>query len=263
MIETAMRLGAAVDFMDEAVWNCASVMPGGMLGAHVVDIARPHAILVDQTGQRFCNESGSYMETGQKQYERHRTVPAVPAWLVIDERNRRSYPFFVTMPGRTPQAWIDSGYLKKARSIGDLAVQCGIDPEMLKATVERFNGFARTGVDEDFQRGGRAYDHYLSGDVSVRPNPNLGAIDKPPFYAVQIYPGDVGTFGGLVTDEHGRVVKADGSVIPGLYATGNSTASVMGRSYPGAGASIGASLAFAWNASRHASRRNAAAAEAA
>lgn len=260
MIETAMRLGAAVDFMDEAVWNCASVMPGGMLGAHVVDIARPHAILVDQTGQRFCNESGSYMETGQKQYERHRTVPAVPAWLVIDDRNRRDYPFFVTMPGQTPQAWIDSGYLKKAASIGDLAVQCGIDPEQLKATVERFNGFARTGVDEDFGRGGKAYDHYLSGDVSVRPNPNLGAIDTAPFYAVQIYPGDVGTFGGLVTDEHGRVVKADGAVIPGLYATGNSTASVMGRSYPGAGASIGASLAFAWNASRHASRSNAAAA---
>jgi 3-oxosteroid 1-dehydrogenase len=256
MIETAMRLGAAVDFMDEAVWNCASLMPNGFLGAHVVDIARPHAILVDQTGQRFCNESGSYMETGQKQYERHRQVPAVPAWLIIDETNRRNYPLFVTMPGQTPQDWLDSGYLKKADTIEGLAAQCGMDPAALKATVTRFNGFARTGVDEDFGRGGRAYDHYLSGDVSVRPNPNLGAIERPPFYALQIYPGDVGTFGGLVTDEHARVLKADGSVIPGLYATGNSTASVMGRSYPGAGASIGAAIAFAWNASRHAAGRN-------
>jgi 3-oxosteroid 1-dehydrogenase len=256
MIETAMRLGAAVDFMDEAVWNSASTMPNGMLGAHVVDIARPHAILVDQTGQRFCNESGSYMETGQKQYERHKVVPAVPAWLVIDAANRRSYPFFVTMPGQTPQDWIDSGYLKKADTIEDLAAQCGMEPAVLKATVTRFNGFARKGVDEDFGRGARAYDHYLSGDVSVRPNPNLGAIETAPFYAVEIYPGDVGTFGGLLTDEHGRVLKSDGAVIPGLYATGNSTASVMGRSYPGAGASIGASLAFAWNASRHASGTN-------
>jgi 3-oxosteroid 1-dehydrogenase len=183
----------------------------------------------------------------------------VPAWLIIDDTNRRNYPFFVTMPGRTPQAWIDSGYLKKADTIEGLAEQCGIDPAALAATVARFNGFARKGVDEDFGRGGRAYDHFLSGDVSVRPNPNLGAIETAPFYAVQIYPGDVGTFGGLVTDEHGRVLKADGTVILGLYATGNSTASVMGRSYPGAGASIGASIAFAWNASRHASGTNQAA----
>lgn len=111
-------------------------------------------------------------------------------------------------------------------------------------------------MDADFNRGGRAYDRFLSGDPSKRPNANLGAIDTPPYYAVQVYPGDVGTFGGLVTDEHARVLKADGSAIPGLFATGNSTASVMGRSYPGAGASIGASIAFAWQASRRASGDN-------
>ena len=96
-------------------------MPNGFLGAHVVDIARPHAILVDQTGQRFCNESGSYMETGQKQYERHRQVPAVPAWLVIDDTNRRNYPLFVTMPGRTPQEKHSEKFSPPKRTWRDVA----------------------------------------------------------------------------------------------------------------------------------------------
>jgi 3-oxosteroid 1-dehydrogenase len=122
--------------------------------------------------------------------------------------------------------------------------------------VERFNGFARSGVDKDFHRGAREYDHFLGGDRSNKPNQNLGPIETPPFYALQVYPGDVGTAGGVMTDECGRVLKADASPIPGLYATGNSTASVMGRSYPGAGASIGAAIAFAWNAAHHAARRN-------
>ena len=127
--------------------------------------------------------------------------------------------------------------------IAEIAEICRIDKGGLEKTVSRFNEFCRTGVDADFGRGGRAFDR-AHGDPSVTPNPNLGAIENPPFYAVAMYPGDVGTAGGLVTDEFARVCRADGSVIAGLYATGNSTASVFGRCYPGAGASIAASFIF-------------------
>ena len=117
--------------------------------------------------------------------------------------------------------------------------------------MERFNEFCRTGVDADYGRGGRAFDR-AHGDPSVTPNPNLGPIEEAPFYAVAMYPGDVGTAGGLVTDEFARVLRADGSIIAGLYATGNATASVFGRCYPGAGASIAASFVFGYLAVQHA-----------
>jgi 3-oxosteroid 1-dehydrogenase len=126
-----------------------------------------------------------------------------------------------------------------------------LDSTALRRAVELFNLFARTGKDLDFRRGDRAYDRTF-GDPTNKPNPCLGAIERGPFYAVAVYPGDVGTFGGLVTDEYARVLRGDGSPIHGLYATGNSTASVMGRCYPGAGANIGASFVFGYLAARHA-----------
>jgi 3-oxosteroid 1-dehydrogenase len=132
-----------------------------------------------------------------------------------------------------------------------LAAKCGIDPKGLGEEIAKFNGFARTGQDLDFKRGARGYDRWF-GDPTVKPNPNLGAIEKPPFYAFEMVPGDVGTAGGLITDEHARVLREDGSIIDGLYATGNSTASVMGRCYPAAGASIAASFVFGYIAAQHA-----------
>jgi 3-oxosteroid 1-dehydrogenase len=171
----------------------------------------------------------------------------------MDSRQREYYVWGTATPGQIPQQWLDSGYLVRADSIEELADKCSIDVSGLKRTVQRFNGFGKTGVDTDYGRGGKAFDR-CHGDPTVRPNPNLGAIEKPPFYAVRIYPGDVGTAGGLVTDEHARVLRANGSVIEGLYATGNSTASVMGRCYPGAGASIGASFVFGYLAARHAAQ---------
>jgi 3-oxosteroid 1-dehydrogenase len=145
---------------------------------------------------------------------------------------------------------------EKAGSIVELAMKAGIDPEGLKDEVAKFNRYCETGKDLDFNRGGRGYDNWF-GDPTVKPNPNLGKIDKPPFYVMEIVPGDVGTCGGILTDEHARVLREDGSVIEGLYATGNSTASVMGRCYPAAGASIGASFVFAWIAAHHAVGSNA------
>jgi 3-oxosteroid 1-dehydrogenase len=141
--------------------------------------------------------------------------------------------------------------MKKADTLDEIARLCGIDVAGLKAEVGKFNEYCRTGVDPEFNRGGRAFDR-AHGDPTVKPNPNLGAIEEGPFYAVAMYPGDVGTGGGVVTDEHARVLREDGSVIEGLYATGNSTASVVGRCYPGAGASIGASFVFGYRAAQHA-----------
>jgi 3-oxosteroid 1-dehydrogenase len=266
VLEAAMALGAATDCLDEAWWMLTSLGPGESLpeGAsavgsgsipfgHHFDIALPHVILVDQEGNRFTDEAGSYMENGQRLYERHReTGRGIPAWAIIESRHRRRYLWGPEL-GRTPRAWLESGYLKVAYTIEDLARVCGIAEAGLRRTVERFNRFAAAGVDEDYGRGARHFDRY-HGDPTNHPNPSLGAIERPPFYAAAIYPSDVGTCGGLVTDADARVLREDGSVIDGLYATGNSTASVMGRTYPGAGASIGASFAFGYRAARHALR---------
>src|SRR5258708_11825418 len=141
--------------------------------------------------------------------------------------------------------------MKRDGAAEELALQCGIDPDGLTETVERFNGFAANGVDPDVHRGEGAHEKY-QGDITHKPNACLGPIDKPPFYAVAMYPGDVGTSGGLLCDEFSRVLDAHGRPIPGLYAAGNCTASVMGRAYLGAGSSIRASFVFAYIGAKHA-----------
>lgn len=247
MIEIAQKHGAALDLMDQAWWVPGTNPPqGGPAYMHNTDISKPHCIIVNRHGRRILNESGSYMENGHALYRND-----VPAYVILDSRHRKRYAWGTQPPGITPKEWFDSGFLKKADTIEELARLCGIDPIGLKAEVDRFNGFAKTGKDLDFHRGERGYDRWF-GDPRTKPNPNLGAIDKAPFYAMELVPGDVGTAGGIVTDEYGRVLREDGSIVPGLYATGNSTASVMGRCYPGAGASIGASFVFAWIAAQHA-----------
>jgi 3-oxosteroid 1-dehydrogenase len=133
----------------------------------------------------------------------------------------------------------------KAATLAELAEKIEVPADALAATVERFNVFAGTGVDEDFHRGESAYDKYYS-DPTVKPNPSLHTIDQAPFYAVKIVPGDLGTKGGLVTDERARVLRPDGSVIPGLYAAGNASSAVMGRTYAGPGATIGPALVFGY-----------------
>jgi len=250
-IQAAMKLGAATHGLDRAIWTIASRQPNGNLGIHANELAKPHLILVDKHGKRFTDEACSYMETGQNIYK----AGAVPCWAIMDARHRARYPWALTPPRYTPSEWISSGYMKKADTLENLAEQCGIDKAGLAATVERFNGFVAAGVDEDFHRGERAYDRYF-GDPTHKPSPTLGTLTEGPFFAVELYPGDVGTYGGLVTDEYGRVELESGEVIPGLYATGNSTAGVTGAVYPGAGASIGASFIFGYRAARHAGGAN-------
>jgi 3-oxosteroid 1-dehydrogenase len=256
MIEEMQRHGAALAQMDERVGNQLTIPPE-MENSEIKSTAQsmtaaPHCILVDQSGVRYMNEGGSYMAYAKGMLERHKTVAAVPSWAIFDSQYMSKYMLAGTMPGRKkPKRWYDEGYLKNADTIEELARQLKIEPSTLKATVERFNGFVARNRDEDFHRGERAYDRWL-GDEFQRPSPSLGSIDQAPFHAVPVYPGDVGTYGGVVTDEHARVLRADGSVISGLYATGVSTASVMGRVYPGAGASVGPSFVWGYVAAKHA-----------
>jgi 3-oxosteroid 1-dehydrogenase len=179
-------------------------------------------------------------------------VPAVPSWAIFDAQFMGSYMLAGSIPNKRLLArWKTQGFLRQADTVDDLAQQLKVAPATLTHTVNRYNTFVVNGRDEDFRRGDRAYDRWL-GDPYHKPSETLGTIEKPPFYALPVYPGDVGTFGGVVTDVHARVLRADGSVIPGLYATATSTASVMGRVYPGAGSSIGPGFVWGYVAAKHA-----------
>jgi succinate dehydrogenase/fumarate reductase flavoprotein subunit len=168
-------------------------------------------------------------------------------------------PFAPVPTGRkVPPAWLESGVVKTGRSWEELAHAIGVPGDELRKTAERFNALARTGHDDDFNRGDSAYDNYY-GDQTL-PNPNLHPLGKPPYYAFQIILGDLGTSGGLRTDEFARVLRSDDTVIDGLYAVGNVSAAVMGRSYAGAGATIGPAMAFGYVAARHIAESHAAAA---
>ncbi|MBB4633840.1 FAD-binding protein [Sphingosinicella soli] len=251
MLEEGIRLGADTNHLDLSVWVTSSLPPGQPPVWTLGDMAKPHAILVDDNGQRFVNEATSYVKVGEAMYERNKMVSAVPSWIIMDRQHHERYFMAGTRPGKIKTEWLEQGFIVEAQSIEELETKCGISPGGLVATVDRFNDFCRTGQDEDFHRGRSKWDNFL-GDRNVKPNPNLGEISKPPFRAMRAYPGDVGTWGGLVTDEYARVLRKDGSIIEGLYAAGNITAPVMGRSYPGAGASIGPALVFSYIATRHA-----------
>jgi 3-oxosteroid 1-dehydrogenase len=200
-------------------------------------------------------------------YARDKISPAVPSWAVFDSQYMAKYMVANYMPYpntrllaswvstriwvEKPQSWYDSGFLVKADTLEELAKVCKMDPVKLVGSVTRFNELARNGRDDDLHRGERAYDRFL-GDNTHRPSPTLGTIEKGPFYAYRVYPGDIGTFGGVVTDVHAQVLRPDGTVIPGLYATGTSTAAVMGRTYPGPGCSVGPSFVWGYVAANHA-----------
>jgi 3-oxosteroid 1-dehydrogenase len=254
LIQEAIRLGAAVGQMRERVGQPVGLPPGRPAAAIMHgDVTKPHAILVDQSGVRFMNEAQSYVELSRGILDRYPVAPGAPVWLITDSQYMGRYMFAGTMAGaKKPQAWFDEGFLKTGATIEALAEACGIDAAKLSATVDRFNGFVRQGKDEDFRRGERAYDRWLGDPFRSGIEQALGTVEQGPFYAVRIYPGDVSTFGGLVTDARARVVRADGSAIPGLYATGTTTASVLGRRSAGAGASLGPAFTFAYIAAKDA-----------
>lgn len=255
MLVEMERAGGVLAQMDQMV-GCPMTRAPGWEDAYLKPpvqnlTGKPHAILVDGTGVRYMNESVSYELYCETMLARHRSAPAVPSWALFDSQFIDQYMLANTMPGRRkPASWIESGYLKQASSIAELAGLIGVAPDVLRSTVGRWNGFVDRGRDEDFQRGEGAYDAWL-GDPFNKPNPSFGRIDKGPYYAVEVVPGDFGTYGGIVADHHARVLNARGEPVAGLYATGVSTASVMGGVYPGAGASVGPSATFGYIAAKH------------
>jgi len=238
--------GAQTDLMDDAWWGPTIPLPSGPWFC-LAERNLPGSIIVNQAGERFMNEALPYVEAVHEIYRGEATgVGHVPAWMIIDQRYRNRYLFAGLSPRQPfPGRWYKNGTVRKAATIEELAEQIEVPPGALTETIARFNGFARGGVDEDFHRGESAYDKYYS-DPTVKPNPSLHVIDQAPFYAVKIVPGDLGTKGGLVTDERARVLRPDGSAIPGLYAAGNVSSAVMGRTYAGPGATIGPALTFGY-----------------
>jgi len=251
ILEPGVKIGATLDLMDK-VWGAPSVIdPQGHPFFLVADRGVPNMIVVDSAGQRFVNEAAPYHEFVDTMYKHQEvTQQAVPSWILIDASAKSRYIFTGLFPGQAfPKSWFEHGVAKSAETIEELAKQMEVPAENLVATVNRFNDFARNGHDDDFYRGDSAYDNYY-GDPTL-PNPNLAEIKKAPFYALRLYPGDIGTKGGLVVDEYARVIKENGEPIEGLYASGNCSASIMGETYPGPGATIGPGMTLSFVATAH------------
>lgn len=207
----------------------------------------PHTMIVNSMGKRFMNEAVNYYDAGEAFGKRVGAgTRNFPAWFLFDQQGMERYAFLAwkVPPGERPD------WLHVAESIEDLARSIGVDPSALEQTVEKFNGFARRGVDDDFQRGANPWDQAW-GDPQHEPNPSLGTLEKAPFYATPIYAGAIATRGGLRIDPTGRVISARGQPIPGLYASGNCSNGTATGAYVGPGATIGPAMTFSYLIGRH------------
>jgi 3-oxosteroid 1-dehydrogenase len=251
----AQSIGAKCDRLGSAWWAPTIRLPEEESARPLFfERALPGSIIINQAGRRYMNEAASYHLVGRWMMERNRSdASTTPSYVLFDQKFRWRYPMGPVIP-ILPNFLHPKSVRKilvKARSWPEMAQKLGVSPSMLVSEVESFNEGARRGEDPRFGRGHHAYDRYY-GDPRVTPNPNLAALDQPPFYALPINPGDIGSNGGLVINENAQVMHADGDAIPGLYATGNITASVMGPSYPGAGATLGPAMTFGYLAALHA-----------
>mgnify|MGYP003824552019 CR=1 FL=1 len=259
-IRAAIGVGADTMNMHSAWAAPVFYVPGEDRGRLcTIERALPGCLMVNQSGDRYLNEAASYHVVGQQMAKREADHgDASPSWFVFDYRYRHSYPVGPLLP--IMPDWLQRGevrsILKKGRTVEDLAIAMGVDPARLVATMTRYNEFAANGEDPDFRRGEAAYDK-MYGDPSVAPNPCLRPLVKAPYFAMPIYPGDIGTNGGLKTNHMAQVVGTDGKPITGLYAVGNNAASAMGESYPGAGVTIGPALTFGYIAAKQITGSNA------
>jgi succinate dehydrogenase/fumarate reductase flavoprotein subunit len=260
-LELARALGAAIgdSHRTAAFWSPVSMRKradgsDAVFPHFVLDRGKPGLIAVDRSGRRFVNEAAPYHEFGLAMFEADARTPAIPCFFVCDQLFIAKYGLGMIRPGGwgTARALRD-GYLVRAASLAALAEELGIDAAGLNETAARNNRFAASGRDEDFAKGENAHNRNL-GDPRHGPNPCLGPIEIPPFYAIRIYPGDFGASRGLVTDAKARVLKESGVPIEGLYACGNDMHSVMGGTYPGPGITLGPAMTFAYIAARDAKR---------
>jgi len=265
-IRAGEKVGAATDLLDEAWWFPAIQWPDGRMQFMLNERMMPAQFIVNGDGKRFINEAAPYMDFGHAMIDGQRSgVTHIPCWLITDHRSFNRYvvgghlpipkvPFAPVPTGRkVPAAWLESGVVKAATNWDEMAAKIGIPAAQLRETARRFNELAHKGHDDDFNRGDSVYDNYY-GDPTL-PNPNLYPLEDPPYYAFRVVLGDLGTSGGLRTDEYARVLRPDDTVVSGLYAVGNTSAAVMGRSYAGAGATIGPAMTFGFVAANHAARQ--------
>ena len=255
-IRAGMAVGAKTDLMQHAWWAPSVKIPGWERPFVIfAERSLPGLVIVNKAGKRFANEAAPYLESGYSFYQANTPeAPTVPSHVVFDATFRKKFPFGPIPPGyATPDSAMSKkvwGALVKADTLEELAAKIGCCPRGLADTVRKNNEYAAAGKDPEFQRGESFYDRYY-GDQNNKPNPCIAPIDKAPYYAIPIHPGDIGTKGGLLTDLNGQVVGAAGTAIKGLYAVGNTSASVMGSKYPGAGATLGPAMTFGYLAARH------------
>ncbi|MEH6635954.1 MAG: FAD-dependent oxidoreductase [Halioglobus sp.] len=251
-----IRLGAKMHRMDEAWWcNTISVPGEDIPRLSVMEKSYPGSIVVNPAGERFSNESQNYMAFQLETFKKHTPEnPCNPSWQIFDANFRANYfvgPLYNSKfrpDWAVPKRYEDEGFFAKADSIAELARKIGVDAHGLEQTVSKMNEYARTGEDPDCHRGESAYDRYY-GDPRVTPNPCLGPVAKPPYYAMRVDPGDFGTQGGMVINADAQVLHEDGHVIEGLYAIGNCSAPTL-PCYPGPGSTLGPAMTFAYQAAK-------------
>jgi 3-oxosteroid 1-dehydrogenase len=262
----AERIGATTEHTEQGWWIPTMTLPmpkaSNFHEIHqcAFDVGRPWSVCVNRNGVRFVNEATGYDSFGQAMVEDHlKTGANTPCWLVFDSKFRQKFsagglmPLAHTPERKVPTDWWDH-YVFRADTIEALAAKINVPVEALKDSVAKINAYSKTGVDPDFGRGGNIYDQFF-GDPTVAPNPNLGPLDKPPYYAVAINNGDLGTKGGLKADARARVLDAKGNPIPKLYAAGNNAGNPFGDCYPGAGATIGPAMTFGFVAANDIAER--------
>jgi 3-oxosteroid 1-dehydrogenase len=245
-LRAAMAAGADTELLEECWWAPGLVMPDESVAFRLFERGKPGGLMVNGAGLRFADESWPYDRLGRAMVEGHsRGISHIPCWFVVDQTHVDRYGFATARAGKAIDAsWFDSGAVVKAGSLGELAGAIRVPGAALAATVEDFNRFAETGVDEQFHRGESDFDRFF-GDATHGPNPNLGPVETGPFYAWKVMPADLGTKGGIRCDGSARALRSDGSVLPGLYAAGNTMASWTNHCYPGPGSPIGSSVVFA------------------
>jgi hypothetical protein len=259
--DLAVALGARFGegAADNAFWAPVSVRKRAdgttaVFPHFVLDRSKPGTVCVNQAGERFTNESNSYHLFARAMREAHKTTPTIPCFIVTDAEGLRTYGLgMVRMGTRNLAPYLADGYLTEGASLADLADKLGMKADALARSVASINSFAVTGIDPDFGRGTTGY-HRHNGDATRGPNPTLGPIKTPPFYAVRLYPGDIGAATGLAISPDAQVLGAGDQPIQGLYACGNEAQSIMGGVYPGPGITLGPAITFAYRAIQHAVR---------